>query len=145
MTGNSLRQSKEELLIREKLLAYTRSTKPQVVTDKTVISQDDHFILRKFEPTGVQQISKKIKKALKKLGQGKELDVLTQQNIVGMLSNLSAQQLNEIVCGEKSANPTMLHLQLLNLTNKQLENDLQYSCYISGLKKHFKTIGLSAK
>ena len=26
-----------------------------------------------------------------------------------------------------------------------MEKDLQYSCYVQGLKKHFKTIGLSTK
>ena len=55
-----------------------------------MISQEEHFILRKFEPKGRVQISKKIKKALNMLSQGKDLDVLTEQNIVGMLSNLSS-------------------------------------------------------
>ena len=44
----------------------------------------------------------------------------------------------------------MLKLQLLNQENTgsiggNADKDMQYSCYVHGLKRHFKTIGLSAK
>ena len=42
------------------------------------------------------------------LTQGKEIDVLSQQNIMTMLGNLSAQQLTEFM--ENTPNPTLLHL-----------------------------------
>ena len=55
------------------------------------MAQYEHYILKKFEPKGRTQISKKIKKAYRKMSQGKELDILTEQNIKGMLSNLSSE------------------------------------------------------
>ena len=42
-------------------------------------------------------VVEKIKKALDKISQGKKLDVLSEQDIVAMLSNLTMQQLNELL------------------------------------------------
>ena len=58
-----------------------------------------------------------------------------------MLSNLSAQQLNEFL--ENTTSPTLMHLQLLSQTSAHQEQQMQYSCYVAGIKKHFRTIGLS--
>ena len=58
-----------------------------------------------------------------------------------MLTNLSQQQLNEFI---QSPNPTILQLQLISQSNKQ-DQELSYACYLAGIKKNFRTIGLSAK
>ena len=60
-----------------------------------------------------------------------------------MLSNLSLQQLNDFI--QMQPNPTVLQLQLLTQGNSQLEKEMQYSCYLSGIKKYFKATGLSVK
>lgn len=131
-----VRQSKKDHTLREKLLAHVKSNETLLdesfhqqvhsdrddrfrkeTSDSTFVAAYEFYTLRKYEPKSRVQISKKIKKALNKFKEntkGKDLDILEEQNIVSMLSNLSQQQLNEF---NQSTNPTLLQLQIMNQGN----------------------------
>lgn len=150
-----LSQAKIETSLRDKLLShlepYRYSEDPALLGDakaleadrKTFIAQYPWFTLRRFEPKSKMHISKKIKKALNKITQGKALDAIVHQQLVGLVSNLSQQQLNDLLTSQ--ANPTTLQLQILNQTNLLPDKEVYYSCYVQGVKKHFRTLGFPEK
>lgn len=84
---------KKEVSLREKLLAHVKSHEVvdvlaiDTAPDKAfIIAATESFVLKRKETSTRNHISNKIKIITERLVQGKDLDVLTHQNIQSLLS-----------------------------------------------------------